>query len=178
MLPACGNCLITSSGPYSSENDESPTDSVKFRKRLIANLKIIAPYGDRGNDWLGLDNRKSQGTARHLGNREVVGRIEVIGNEDKLGLLTKVVRMPGRDIWATDSIKHGWSQSGGKTAAILFDKGFKIERSGNVIDLSVRSSNCESVPMAAISFVCPSIDNFDRSGNLRRNDSECALPFV
>ena len=51
---------------------------------------------------------------------------DIIGNEDKLGLLTKVVRMPGRDIWATDSIKHGWSQSGGKTAAILFDKGFKI----------------------------------------------------
>lgn len=51
---------------------------------------------------------------------------DIIGNEDKLGLLTKIVRMPGRDIWATDSIKHGWKQSGGKTAQILFDKGFKI----------------------------------------------------
>ena len=51
---------------------------------------------------------------------------DIIGNEEKLGLLTKIVRMPGRDIWATDSIKHGWTQSGGKTAQILFDKGFKI----------------------------------------------------
>lgn len=50
---------------------------------LFVNGFRIAPYGDRGNDWLGLDNRKSQGTGRHLGNREVVGRIEVIGNEDK-----------------------------------------------------------------------------------------------
>lgn len=50
---------------------------------LFVNGFRIAPYGDRGNDWLGLDNRKSQGTARYLGNREVVGRIEVIGNEDK-----------------------------------------------------------------------------------------------
>ncbi len=51
---------------------------------------------------------------------------DIIGNEDKLGLLTKIVRMPGRDIWATDSIKRGWSQSGGKTARILLEKGFKI----------------------------------------------------
>lgn len=50
---------------------------------LFVNGFRIAPYGDRGNDWLGLDNRKSQGTARHLGNREIVGRIEVIGSEEK-----------------------------------------------------------------------------------------------
>ncbi len=51
---------------------------------------------------------------------------DIINNEDKLGLLTKIVRMPGRDIWATDSIKRGWSQTGGKTASILLEKGFKI----------------------------------------------------
>jgi peptidoglycan-N-acetylglucosamine deacetylase len=51
---------------------------------------------------------------------------DIHGNEEKLGLLTRIVRMPGRDIWATDSIKRGWSQSGGKTASILFDKGYKI----------------------------------------------------
>ena len=51
---------------------------------------------------------------------------DIIGNEDKLGLLTKIVRMPGRDIWATDSVKRGWSQTGGKTASILLGKGFKI----------------------------------------------------
>lgn len=51
---------------------------------------------------------------------------DIINNEDKLGLLTKIVRMPGRDIWATDSIRRGWSQSGGKTASILLEKGFKI----------------------------------------------------
>ena len=50
---------------------------------LFVNGFRIAPYGDRGNDWLGLDDRKAQGRARHLGNREVVGRIEVIGSEDK-----------------------------------------------------------------------------------------------
>ncbi len=51
---------------------------------------------------------------------------DIINNEEKLGLLTKIVRMPGRDIWATDSIRRGWWQTGGKTASILLEKGFKI----------------------------------------------------
>ncbi|MBV6450783.1 MAG: hypothetical protein MHPDNHAH_01509 [Anaerolineales bacterium] len=50
---------------------------------LFLNGFRIAPYGDNGDDWLGLDIRKSQGTARHLGSREVVGRIEITGSEEK-----------------------------------------------------------------------------------------------
>lgn len=51
---------------------------------------------------------------------------DMIDNEKDLGLELKIIRMPGRDIWATPNIKRGWSQSGGKTAAILLEKGFKI----------------------------------------------------
>ncbi|SDU11854.1 Signal transduction histidine kinase [Polaribacter sp. Hel1_33_78] len=40
----------------------------------------VPPYGDSGNDWLGMENRKNQGRARHLGTREVIGRIEVFDN--------------------------------------------------------------------------------------------------
>lgn len=39
----------------------------------------INPYGNEGDDWLGLDRRKTQGTRRFLGNRDVMGRIEVSG---------------------------------------------------------------------------------------------------
>jgi len=39
----------------------------------------INPYGNEGDDWLGLDRRKTQGIRRFLGNRDVMGRIEVIG---------------------------------------------------------------------------------------------------
>ena len=39
----------------------------------------INPYGNEGNDWLGLDRRKAQGMRRFLGNRDVIGRIEVSG---------------------------------------------------------------------------------------------------
>jgi len=49
---------------------------------LFLNGFRIAPYGDRGDDWLGLDVRKTQGTSRYLGSRDIVGRIEIGGNEE------------------------------------------------------------------------------------------------
>ena len=44
---------------------------------LFLNGFRVPPYGDRGDDWLSLDNRKTQGTMRHLGARDILGRIEV-----------------------------------------------------------------------------------------------------
>ncbi len=49
---------------------------------LFLNGFRIAPYGERGDDWLGLDVRKTQGTTRYLSSREIVGRIEVIDNDE------------------------------------------------------------------------------------------------
>lgn len=50
---------------------------------LFLNGFRIAPYGDRGDDWLGLDVRKSQGKNRNLGSREIIGRIEVMDGEEE-----------------------------------------------------------------------------------------------
>jgi signal transduction histidine kinase/anti-sigma regulatory factor (Ser/Thr protein kinase) len=50
---------------------------------LFLNGFRIAPYGDRGDDWLGLDVRKAQGTTRYLSSRDVVGRIEIKGSEEQ-----------------------------------------------------------------------------------------------
>lgn len=50
---------------------------------LFLNGFRIAPYGDRGDDWLGLDVRKAQGTARYLGSRDIVGRIEITNKDDE-----------------------------------------------------------------------------------------------
>lgn len=50
---------------------------------LFLNGFRIAPYGDRGDDWLGLDMRKTQGRTRYLSSREVVGRIEIKGSEEQ-----------------------------------------------------------------------------------------------
>lgn len=44
---------------------------------LFINGFRIPPYGDDGDDWLGMENRKGQGYSRYLGTREVVGRIEI-----------------------------------------------------------------------------------------------------
>jgi len=49
---------------------------------LFLNGFRVAPYGDRGDDWLGLDVRKTQGTTRYLSSRDVVGRIEVSDGND------------------------------------------------------------------------------------------------
>jgi len=49
--------------------------SVFFYKNGIK----VNPYGNVGDDWLGLDRRKTQGTRRFLGNRDLMGRIEVSG---------------------------------------------------------------------------------------------------
>jgi peptidoglycan-N-acetylglucosamine deacetylase len=51
---------------------------------------------------------------------------DIMENESTIATNTKIVRMPGRDIWATPNIKHGWHQSGAKTASILLDNGFKV----------------------------------------------------
>jgi signal transduction histidine kinase len=51
--------------------------SVFFYKNGIK----INPCGNVGDDWLGLDKRKTQGTRRNFGNRDVMGRIEVKGNQ-------------------------------------------------------------------------------------------------
>jgi len=44
----------------------------------------IFPYGERGDDPLKMDNRKAQGRTRFLGNREVIGYIEIQGQNDEL----------------------------------------------------------------------------------------------
>lgn len=49
---------------------------------LFLNGFRVAPYGERGNDWLGLDVRKTQGTSRYFGTRDLVGRIELLDSEN------------------------------------------------------------------------------------------------
>jgi signal transduction histidine kinase len=50
---------------------------------LYKNGFRIHPYGEEGDDWLGLERRKTQGYARTLSNREAMGRIEVNGLQPK-----------------------------------------------------------------------------------------------
>jgi len=55
---------------------------------LFINGFRIPPYGDEGDDWLGLEIRKGQGNKRYLGTREIVGRIEITDNNDQFKIIS------------------------------------------------------------------------------------------
>lgn len=44
---------------------------------LFINGFRVSPFGDPGNDWLGLEMRKGQGRARYMGARDLQGRVEI-----------------------------------------------------------------------------------------------------
>lgn len=43
----------------------------------------INPYGDPGQDFFKIDQRKTQGWSRYLGTREIMGRISIKGDNDQ-----------------------------------------------------------------------------------------------
>ncbi|MFO6423921.1 sensor histidine kinase [Motilimonas sp. KMU-193] len=55
---------------------------------LFYNSFRISPYGNEKNDWLGLDQRKSQGTTRNLGTREVIGKIDIFDQDEAFSVIT------------------------------------------------------------------------------------------
>lgn len=55
---------------------------------LFINGFRVPPYGDRANDWLGLDVRKSQGMARYIATRDLVGRIEINDLENRFQIVS------------------------------------------------------------------------------------------
>uniref|UniRef100_A0A7V2ZLC0 histidine kinase n=1 Tax=Ignavibacterium album TaxID=591197 RepID=A0A7V2ZLC0_9BACT len=44
----------------------------------------ILPYGEKGNDWLGLDNRRIQNPGQRIGNDQVIGMVEINQNENSI----------------------------------------------------------------------------------------------
>ena len=55
---------------------------------LFINGFRIPPYGDIGDDWLGMEIRKGQGHSRYLGTREIVGRIEINDEDEKFKIIS------------------------------------------------------------------------------------------
>ncbi len=55
---------------------------------LFINGFRVPPYGEVGDDWLGLDQRKNQGTARYIGLREVVGSIEILDSNNNFRIIS------------------------------------------------------------------------------------------
>lgn len=55
---------------------------------LFINGFMIPPYGETGNDWLGLEIRKGQGKNRNISTRELVGRIEINDSENNFRIVS------------------------------------------------------------------------------------------
>lgn len=59
-------------------------ESVRFGSVfLYKNGFRIYPFGEEGIDSFGIDRRKQQGYSRFLGTRDIIGRIELFGTNDK-----------------------------------------------------------------------------------------------
>ena len=58
--------------------------SVQFGNVFLFNNGFrVYPYGESGHDPFGIDRRKQQGYSRHLGSRELIGRVELWGNDEQ-----------------------------------------------------------------------------------------------
>lgn len=55
---------------------------------LFINGFRIPPYGESGNDWLGLDQRKAQGTRRFLGLRDIIGQVEILDENNDFQIIS------------------------------------------------------------------------------------------
>lgn len=66
-------------------NAKTGTSPVNFGSIFVyKNGFRIYPYGEPGDDSLGIDRRKQQGYNRYFGTREVIGRLELWGEQDSL----------------------------------------------------------------------------------------------
>ena len=55
---------------------------------LFLNGFRIPPYGEEGDDWLNLEQRRAQGYARFLSSRDIVGRVEVLDSENSFQIIS------------------------------------------------------------------------------------------
>ena len=55
---------------------------------LFYNGYRISPYGNEGDDWLGINRRKLQGTRRYFGTRDIIGKVSINNDEDSFQVLT------------------------------------------------------------------------------------------
>jgi len=79
--------LIFCDDAQTKENDDSPTDRLKFRKRLIATFKIISPIGDRLIVYVG-----------NMYSEECI-LFQLKNNASWISLITGAIREDGSVLW-------------------------------------------------------------------------------
>lgn len=79
--------LIFCDDAQTKENDDSPTDRLKFRKRLVATMKIISPTGDRLIVYVG--NMYSEDCIL----------FQLKNNPTWISLITGAIKEDGKPLW-------------------------------------------------------------------------------
>jgi Histidine kinase-, DNA gyrase B-, and HSP90-like ATPase. len=75
---------------------------------LFINGFRISPYGEVGNDWLGIDSRKAQGYARYIGLREIVGQIEILDENNDFQIISSREGVVKNDHYKTLTQNNGY----------------------------------------------------------------------
>lgn len=95
----------------------------------------VPPYGDDGDDWLGLEIRKGQGYNRYLGTREIVGRIEVNNNHDKFIIISNrsgVVNNAAFDQLTRSTSPYGFFYKTFRRLERFVVEGIRWDKIGNI----------------------------------------------
>lgn len=86
---------------------------------------------------------------------------DFIKNQNELGLMEKIVRLPGRNIWIYDDIRKIDLNSGSQTADLLFENGFKLYG----WDVEWRINSIAGTPVQSIESVLYKIRSFFKNKN-------------
>ena len=82
---------------------------------LFINGFRIPPYGDVGNDWLALDQRKAQGTRRYLGSRDIIGHIEITDENNDFQIISSREGIVNNEEFQYYKQNHGLHYPGGES---------------------------------------------------------------
>ncbi|HCG9874914.1 TPA: ATP-binding protein [Vibrio parahaemolyticus] len=129
---------------------------------LFRNDFRVYPVGEEDNDFWGLNKRKQQGHSRYLGSRDVLGKVEVWGNEDKfreassrdMGLIKTDASEELKKVILDKVVKKLEAYVVGIQWQDSFDKDydtpermFRDENKAKILDLVSKISGTESVEL-------------------------------
>lgn len=129
---------------------------------LFRNNFRVFPVGEEYNDFWGLNRRKQQGHSRYLGSRDVLGKVEVWGNEDKfkeassrdMGLIETAASKELKTVILEKIVKKLEAYVVGVQWKDSFDKDFdtpdrmfRDENKAKILDLVSKLAGTESIDL-------------------------------
>lgn len=102
---------------------------------LFVNGFRIPPYGDLGDDWLGIEKRKSSGYRRYLSTREIIGQIEVEDTYGQFQVVTSragIVRSDAFEELSREGMPYGYFYKIFRRLERFVVEGIKWDKAGEI----------------------------------------------